>query len=416
MKASRSRRPRRLSVETLENRSLLAAQVTAALTADGLLAIEGTQAADVISVEQVNGMVSVSGIRGAVPATRVRGIVIEALGGDDRIVLNSEVQAGRQPLRVTAVVDGGAGNDTIIGTTAKDLLYGGPGNDTIRGNSGDDEIFGGEGDDLLYGEDGNDTLRAEAGNDTIGGGAGNDGIIAGDGDDAVYGDLGNDTVFGGNGRDRIWGGAGDDHLSGEAAADVIYGELGRDTLTGGEGYDLLFGGDDDDRLIGNEGDDTLYGEAGNDYLHGGAGADTVYGGLGDDELHGGSGSDALYGQAGRDRFHDNYFSTREDYNFWRESWNGVTSDLFVAVAVGSALTVPRQVPAYAPLSPSQFAMPTTFVSPAEQWVQNVVTDSHASVSGGLFAFPAVDPNAPPRGLTELPSGDLTFARVLITGR
>lgn len=47
--------------------------------------------------------------------------------------------------------EGGAGNDTVIGTLFYDVLFGGP---------GDDVIYGGGSSDRLYGEEGNDTLYA----------------------------------------------------------------------------------------------------------------------------------------------------------------------------------------------------------------------------------------------------------------
>src|SRR5262249_12841105 len=51
---------------------------------------------------------------------------------------------------------------------------GGAGNDTITGNDADNVLFGGAGNDTLSGGKGNDTLVGAAGNDTLTGGAGND--------------------------------------------------------------------------------------------------------------------------------------------------------------------------------------------------------------------------------------------------
>jgi predicted extracellular nuclease/methionine-rich copper-binding protein CopC len=62
-------------------------------------------------------------------------------------------------------VDGGAGNDILIGTVSGDLLRGGEDSDLIVGNAGNDAIAG---------ENGNDRMDGGAGNDIVTGGAGND--------------------------------------------------------------------------------------------------------------------------------------------------------------------------------------------------------------------------------------------------
>ena len=76
-------------------------------------------------------------------------------------------------------VDGGAGNDTIIGSDSwAGDLRGGAGNDTVTGGSGNDKLNGGAG---------NDTLWGEAGSDQLTGGTGSDIFVykAGDGSDLV---------------------------------------------------------------------------------------------------------------------------------------------------------------------------------------------------------------------------------------
>jgi Ca2+-binding RTX toxin-like protein len=75
-------------------------------------------------------------------------------------------------------LDGGAGNDTLVGGVAADHLGGGSGNDLLQGGAGADRLDGGDGNDLLQGGDGDDTLvfngTADLGNDTLQGGDGND--------------------------------------------------------------------------------------------------------------------------------------------------------------------------------------------------------------------------------------------------
>jgi len=84
-------------------------------------------------------------------------------------------------------VDGGAGNDVLVGSFGDDTLSGGAGDDDIRGSDGDDLILGGSGDDTVNGNRGNDTEILGAGNDTA--------LWApGEGSDAVDGGAGSDRL------------------------------------------------------------------------------------------------------------------------------------------------------------------------------------------------------------------------------
>ena len=80
---------------------------------------------------------------------------------------------------------GGNGNDTLSGTSGRDLLNGGNGSDTLSGGNGNDILNGGNGNDFLYG------------------GISNDVLVGGNGDDLLNGGQGNDTLTGGNGRDSF---------------------------------------------------------------------------------------------------------------------------------------------------------------------------------------------------------------------
>lgn len=89
------------------------------------------------------------------PASAVR----VALGdGDDRGIASDD-------LKVPIVIDGGAGEDDLLGNLQANTLDGGAGDDTING---------GPGDDVLRGADGADDLQGKAGRDRLDGGAGND--------------------------------------------------------------------------------------------------------------------------------------------------------------------------------------------------------------------------------------------------
>lgn len=126
-------------------------------------------------------------------------------------------------------VNGGNGDDVLIGSNGVDVLLGGNGNDTIRGNKGTDVILGGQGDDILDGDEGNDFVFGNDGDDTLRGGKGNDTLLGGSGNDNLYGQAGNDGLKGGTGDDGLFGGAGTDTLTGGADEDRFLFQAG-DTI------------------------------------------------------------------------------------------------------------------------------------------------------------------------------------------
>jgi Ca2+-binding RTX toxin-like protein len=217
-----------------------------------------------------------------------------------------------------AVFDGGAGNDSLLGSPGNDLLYGNVGDDTLVGGEGQDSLYGvdgkdlligGGGNDLVRGGDGDDTLAGDAGLDQLFGESGNDLLDAGSEADVADGGEGNDTIAGGDGNDTLNGGTGDDQLAADAGDDVASGDAGNDSLDGGvgneslfgdDGHDRLFGGDDADELDGGSGDDDLHGQAGNDTARGGNGNDWLFGDEGADSLDGGAGNDGVAGDSGND--------------------------------------------------------------------------------------------------------------------
>jgi Ca2+-binding RTX toxin-like protein len=230
---------------------------------------------------------------------------------------------------------GGEGNDTIdlhqVGSVPV-YLEGGSGNDTLLGGGRDDSIHGGIGDDSIDGGGGHDRLWGDEGHDFVRGGAGNDFIFGDgafvaaeritalgsnkDGNDTIYGDDGNDVIFGGGGDDSIYGG---DNAGGADGYDLIFGDSGRIELGAGgalpesggvwnlaklsarglvSGNDLIFGNAGTDLVFGGKGDDIIDGGADHDVLYGNEGFDTVYGGGGEDEIYGGTEDDRIFG--GRD--------------------------------------------------------------------------------------------------------------------
>jgi hypothetical protein len=150
--------------ERLEARRLFAIALS-----NGILAIDGTDAADAISVTSRGSKLTVR-VNADVQTFKtgdVSTIMINALGGDDRVSL------GR--VKIDSIIDGGDGNDRILG------------------GRGDDVITGGNGDDLIRGGDGNDALAGAAGNDRLLGDNGDDDLAGGDGSDFISGGLGTDT-------------------------------------------------------------------------------------------------------------------------------------------------------------------------------------------------------------------------------
>ena len=167
-------------------------------------------------------------------------------------------------------------------------------------------VNGGGGQNYVVGDDAVQFISLGAEDDTLAGGGGNDTVGSAWGEDIVYGNQGNDYVFGGGGMDTLYGGQGDDTAFGGNDNDVVYGNIGNDTLSGGENDDVLFGGQGNDIVYGNTGNDSLYGNLGDDRLSGGAGNDRIEGSHGNDTLIGGDGADSFvfaFG-GGNDRVED----------------------------------------------------------------------------------------------------------------
>ena len=176
----------------------------------------------------------------------------------------------------TAVVDvvRSANSSTLTGTFRNEILLGRDGSD--------DTLNGGDGDDILIGLSGNDTLNGGNGNDILAGGAGNDALNGGAGiDTASYIDAASAvTVNLGVASAQNTGGAGTDTLN---SIENLIGSGLNDTLIGNNSANLLFGGAGSDTLVGNGGDDILIGGLGADTMTGGSGIDTFLwqkGGLG----------------------------------------------------------------------------------------------------------------------------------------
>jgi Ca2+-binding RTX toxin-like protein len=242
----------------------------------------------------------------------IRGVG-DVIGSDfaDSIFTNS-AERGHINRRINHV-NGGPGNDLIVGAEGWDHMSGGDGDDTLRGLRGLDRLAGDEGNDLLFGGRDRDSLGGGEGDDVIVGGAGQDEVSYVGTEGPVTVDLTAGTAEG-DGTDTlasiegILGSDFDDVLIGNDAVTVIVGLGGSDSITGGEGDDFLVGGssigvefgrrwcdteplDEADFIQGEAGNDVVMGCEGDDALEGNGGGDELAGGAGDDVLDGGVGSD-----------------------------------------------------------------------------------------------------------------------------
>jgi Ca2+-binding RTX toxin-like protein len=315
--------------------------------------VTGTNGADQITVIGAAGAVTVAGLAAEVDLTDVEGandaLLINAGAGNDTITA-ANLPSG--VIRLT--IDGGAGNDTIIGSQGDDFLIGGDGNDTVVGGRGSDTAFLGNGNDTFVWNpgDGSDVVEGQAGTDTLQFNGSNigenmdlsangtrlrlsrdvgnivmdvDGVehvqitAAGGADTITVNDLTGTAVTqvaldlsvppgsgqGDGAADTVIvnGTAGDDTIAvaGSAAGVTVAGLAAKVTIAGAEG------GLDSLTVNGLAGNDTINAsglKAGvvNLTINGGAGDDTITGSQGNDVVIGGQGSDVAKLGAGDDTF------------------------------------------------------------------------------------------------------------------
>jgi Ca2+-binding RTX toxin-like protein len=279
-------------------------------------------------------------------------LTVNANGGDDSFSATGNLAA-----LIAITVDGGAGNDTLLGSNGVDLLLGGDGNDFADGQQGNDVALLGAGDDTFQWDpgDGSDVVEGQAGTDAMAFNGSNAGenmdvsangqrvrffrdvanitmdlndvesIVAktlGGADNVVVNDLSGTDVLnvaadlaasagGDDGQpDNVIANAtnGDDvasvigagpnvQLSGLPARISVSGAVaGSDRVT----VNALAGSDvvDATGLAATSALLSLDGGDGDDVLLGGAGNDTLLGGAGDDVLIGGPGNDTIDGGPG----------------------------------------------------------------------------------------------------------------------
>ena len=261
---------------------------------------------------------------------------IMGLGGNNTLVSIESyvVRGGPGPnifdasaMPVGVELDGGGGDDLLIGSAFNDTLIGGDGNDTIIPNGGNDSIDGGNGSNVLIDSGDHNftltpTLLLGTGADTLSsiqqvvltGGVSSNyfDVSTFTGTVALYGLQGNDTFAVGSGGGTVDGGVGSGNMISATAdanftlTDSSLGGLGNyslsnielASLSGGPGNNLI-------DASGFSGSTTLSGLGGNDTLIGGTGNDCLLGGPGDDSLSGGPGANTLDGGPGSDRWIEN---------------------------------------------------------------------------------------------------------------
>ncbi|MDB5337293.1 MAG: hypothetical protein JWN70_2912, partial [Planctomycetaceae bacterium] len=211
---------------------------------------------------------------GDLTTTEVTSVNIDLGAGDvDAVTVNGRVTDDSigvgSPAAGSVAFQGLSYSMAISNTETQDSLTvnGNEGNDTIKVNAGVENTIG----IVLNGNDGNDYLSADA---TLNGGNGDDTLIGGVGPDILHGGNGNDALTGNGGADTIDGGDGTDVVV-EARdanftitdATLVIGAEGTDTLTSIEEASLTGGASDNRFNIG--------AFSGKTTLVGGRGSDTV---------------------------------------------------------------------------------------------------------------------------------------------
>jgi Ca2+-binding RTX toxin-like protein len=114
------------------------------------LYVIGTAGGDIIQVKP-SGTSSFQVVRngqnlGTFALSSYRRLIVRGQGGDDRIEVD-------RTLNLPSILDGGPGNDVLLGGAGADVLLGGAGNDQLYGRGGRDILIGGTGADQLYGHE-----------------------------------------------------------------------------------------------------------------------------------------------------------------------------------------------------------------------------------------------------------------------
>jgi Ca2+-binding RTX toxin-like protein len=265
--------------------------------ANGTLTVTGDDASDAITLG-VSGPLITHNLSGfgstdfdpgpgtlELPSNATVALVVNAGGGNDNINVSAPNFAG------APVINGGDGDDTIVGSLSSDTIDGGNGSDRITGGRN----LGGTLPELINGGAGNDVMLWSNGDgsDTHNGGPGIDEtqIVSGTSDDVM-------TV------DQVAGGTRFARANAPFTVDMqtverlsVASAAGNDRLTAAPGVPIAL------TVDGGPGNDVITTGAGADQLDGGVGNDVLDAGAGDDRVlwEDGDGADAIDGDDGFDR-------------------------------------------------------------------------------------------------------------------
>ena len=321
------------------------------LAADSVT-VNATKGDDVIEVLGQDGSLTVAGLPELVTisASEATDALVVAGGAGNDTLSEMTLPA----LNTMLTLDGGAGNDVLLGSRGDDRLLGGDGKDFVDGNQGNDIALLGAGDDVFQWDpgDGSDTVEGEAGTDTLvfnGANINERMDISANGERArLTRDIGNITmdlngvehieVNARGGADTVTvndltgtdvkqvaidlaGTPGSGQGDGAADSVTVNGTGGNDHITvASSGASVVVNGlaaqvtiagaePDKDSLVvnGAAGNDTINASALtagqiNLTINGDAGDDVITGSQGDDQVIGGQGSDTALLGAGNDTF------------------------------------------------------------------------------------------------------------------
>jgi Ca2+-binding RTX toxin-like protein len=141
----------------------------------GVLTVKGTKASEKIALRLQAGQAGTLQVDVGDDGTAdfsfgradVATIAVDAAAGDDLVRIDQSNGAFTDAIPTT--IDGGDGDDNLLGGSGAETLLGGDGNDFADGNGGADAAFMGAGDDTFQWDpgDGSDVVEGQVGNDTM---------------------------------------------------------------------------------------------------------------------------------------------------------------------------------------------------------------------------------------------------------
>lgn len=128
--------------------------------------VNGAEGPDTITVvaNGTEARVDATNFSTAVAVSGALSLVINGQGGPDMVSCTGNLAA-----LVPITIDGGGGDDTLLGSNGADLLIGGDGNDLVDGQQGADLVLLGADNDTFQWDpgDGSDTIEGQDGEDTL---------------------------------------------------------------------------------------------------------------------------------------------------------------------------------------------------------------------------------------------------------